>query len=210
MVHAEKKEPDPLFIVFEGIDGSGKSTQAEMLHALLKSRGIDAVRLAEPTGGKWGMEIRKMLRGDIVLSGEEQLEYFIKDREDDIQRNIIPAMRKKITIIMDRYYYSNAAYQGAAGLSPEHIIRENKKRGFPEPDRVYLIDIDPETALRRIDSRTRGGREIFEKRVFLERVREIYRSLADEKFFLLDGSGSPEGIFSIIRKDFEKIVKSRS
>lgn len=195
----------PLFIVFEGIDGSGKTTLADMLFDHYRAGGVPAVRLREPTDGEWGRRIREMLKGEEAPRAEEQLRLFLLDREDDVKRNIRPMMAEKRLILMDRYYFSNAAYQGAAGLPPDTIISENRKRGFPEPDRVYLVDIDPEEALRRIGSRNGGmGKELFEKKFFLERVREIYLSLAGETFRVLDGSLSPGTLLGILTGDMEE------
>jgi len=76
------------------------------------------VRLAEPTDGKWGREIRTMLKRKEMAPAEEQLRLFLIDRQDDAEANISPSLQKGVTVIMDRYYYSNAAYQGAAGILP--------------------------------------------------------------------------------------------
>lgn len=109
---------------------------------------------------------------------------------------------------MDRYYYSNAAYQGAMGIEPDLIIDENRKRKFPEPDRVYLIDIDPEIALKRINKRNNNtASEIFEKKDFLTNVRKIYHSIANDKFIVIDGTKNPEEIIEIIIKDIDKSFK---
>ena len=192
----------PLFIVFEGIDGSGKSTQCDLLFGHAASLGLQAVRLAEPTDGTWGRTIRSMLKTTDMPSAEEQLRLFILDRQDDVKSNILPALNEKKIVIMDRYYYSNAAYQGAAGLAPEHIIAENRNMRFPEPDRVYFVDIPPETAIQRVSGRRNKTKEIFEKESFLRKVREIFLSIADERFLVIDGTKSIEEIFDIIKKDF--------
>src|SRR4030042_5255662 len=157
----------PLFIVFEGIDGSGKSTQCDLLFGHAASLGLQAVRLAEPTDGTWGRTIRSMLKTTDMPSAEEQLRLFILDRQDDVKSNILPALNEKKIVIMDRYYYSNAAYQGAAGLAPERIIAENRKMRVPEPDRVYFVDIPPEVAIRRVSGRMSKGTEVFEQGSFL-------------------------------------------
>jgi len=192
----------PLFIVFEGIDGSGKSTQAAMLNDYFNSNNINSTLMMEPSNGKWGREIRNILKGDVVPPAEEQLKLFLLDREDDAETNISPALESLQSIVMDRYYYSNAAYQGAMGLDPEFILEENRKRNFPEPDRIYFIDILPETAMERISVRNGSGqREIFEKQSFLEKVRDIFISMKDEKFIPVDGSGSAEEIHQKIIED---------
>jgi len=192
----------PLFIVFEGIDGSGKSTQAAMLNDYFNSNNINSTLMMEPTDGKWGREIRNILKGDVVPPAEEQLKLFLQDREDDAENNIRPALESLQSIVMDRYYYSNAAYQGAMGLDPELILEENKKRNFPEPDRIYFIDILPEAAMERISIRNGSAqREIFEKQSFLEKVRDIFISMKDDKCIPVDGSGSAEDIHKKIIED---------
>ncbi len=85
----------PLFIVFEGIDGSGKSTQADLLYNFLKENSIETMKLFEPTDGKWGREIRKILQGDVTPPVEDLLELFIRDREDDAEKNILPSLKKR-------------------------------------------------------------------------------------------------------------------
>ena len=192
----------PLFIVFEGIDGSGKSTQSDLLFRYIESKSIDVVKLFEPTDGEWGRRIRQMLKGEAMPPADELLELFIRDRKDDVEKNIMPIVSKNI-IVMDRYYYSNAAYQGAAGISSEKIIALNKENNFPEPDRVYFIDIQPGTAVERIIGRDDKGREVFEKESFLKKVRDIYLSVADEKFMIIDGTKGIDEIFNIIKDDME-------
>jgi dTMP kinase len=196
----------PLFIVFEGIDGSGKSTQARLLYESLLKMNVRCSLMAEPSQGEWGLKIRRMLSGEETPPAGEQLRLFLLDREDDVRLNIGPALDAGVSVIMDRYYFSNAAYQGAMGLPPEFIIAENRKRNFPEPRRVYLIDIDPDTALERIALRNNSSRDIFEKSDFLHRVREILLSLADERFVILDGNSTPEDISSRILKDINALI----
>ena len=201
-----KRLRSPLFIVFEGIDGSGKSTQAAMLGQYLKNKSYACSLMAEPTQGVWGKKIREMLKSGRVPSPEEQMRLFILDREEDAKRNILPALGKGDIVIMDRYYFSNAAYQGAGGIDPQKIIRENIMRGFPSPDRVYLIDIDPDRALDRITGRNNSDeKEVFEKRSFLKKVRDIYLSMAEGRFSVINGSMVQDNIHREIVSDlFER------
>ncbi|MBN1496484.1 MAG: dTMP kinase [Spirochaetes bacterium] len=193
----------PLFIVFEGIDGSGKSTQCDLLYRHASSMGIPAVRLAEPTGGAWGKRIRAMLKEQAMAPAEEQLRLFLLDRQEDVEKNIMPALKENRVVVMDRYYYSNAAYQGAAGIPPERIIAENRAMSFPEPDRVYYIDIPVDTALRRVSGRSGKGTEVFEKEHFLQKVRDIFLAFSDGRFMIVDGTKTIEEVFADIKRDFE-------
>jgi dTMP kinase len=206
-----EKTHKPLFIVFEGIDGSGKTTQSEMLQSSFFDNGIESRLMMEPSEGKWGRKIREILKGEDMPHAEEMLKLFILDRKDDVDNNIAPCIKGNISVILDRYYYSNAAYQGAMGLSPDHIIAENRKMGFPEPDRVYLIDVTPETALERLAGRnSEEERELFEKSAFLKKVREIYHQLAGENFLMVDGSGSIDEIFTIVKRDCMDLISRKN
>lgn len=191
------------FIVFEGIDGSGKSTQCSLLYNYIKSCNIPVKHLAEPTSGEYGQHIRKMLQNTIPVPVEEQIRLFIEDRQQDYELNIKPCIGNNITIVMDRYFYSNAAYQGSSLILPAEIIRRNSDRGFPVPDRVYFIDIPPDEAMKRITARNGSGKtELFEKKSFLESVRENFLTMIDNRFLKLDGSRSREEIFQIIKEDY--------
>lgn len=197
-----------LFIVFEGIDGSGKSTQCDMLYKYIADRGVHVKKLAEPTSGKWGTELRAMLKSATPPPVETQIDLFIKDRIDDCEKNITPCLNSGITVVMDRYFYSNAAYQGVSGITPAEIIDRNIGEGFPLPDRVYFIDIPAETAMQRILKRIGSGNtELFEKREFLETVRSNFLSIADERFFIVNGEGDVDAIFEKIREDYERLAR---
>lgn len=166
-----------MLIAFEGIDGSGKSTHARLLHDYLTKKGFDAVVLKEPTKGKWGEKIREMAkygRGEVSL--KEELDYFINDRKEDVKNNIEPCLKVKKIVIMDRYYISTMAYQGAIGGDPEEILRINE--GFaPPPDIIFLLDIDPEIAISRIIQGRDTTNPRFEREDYLRGVREIFNSL---------------------------------
>lgn len=193
-----------LFIVFEGIDGSGKSTACVETEKVLSARGIPCVRSAEPTQGVYGQKIRSLLSHPIKPDPDMMLELFVKDREEDVLCNITPNRARGSVVLLDRYYYSNAAYQGASGISYKRILRVNGRYGFPEPDRVYLFDIDPNEALTRINARNSGkgvANDSFEKVSFLEEVRSLYLKMADERFVLIDASKKPDEILDLIISD---------
>ena len=176
-------------IVFEGIDGTGKSTQCELLAKSLTERHILNIALAEPTRGTWGTKIRKLLsEGRQGISPQEELSWFVNDRKEDIELNIMPALQDNKVVLMDRYYFSTAAYQGALGLDPEQIRLENETFA-PIPDRVLIFLTSPETCLERIES-TRDQKSAFEKLDYLRNVQEIFKSFTGPNIRFIDSVGS--------------------
>jgi len=176
-------------IVFEGIDGTGKSTQCELLAKSLTERDILNIALAEPTRGTWGTKIRKLLsEGRQGISPQEELSWFVNDRKEDIELNIMPALQDNKVVLMDRYYFSTAAYQGALGLDPEQIRLENETFA-PIPDRVLIFLTSPETCLERIES-SRDQKSAFEKLDYLRNVQEIFKSFTGPNIRFIDSVGS--------------------
>lgn len=174
-----------LFVVFEGIDGSGKSTQARILVRRLREAGREVVLLREPTRGKWGREIRRQaLRAD-SLTPEEELDLFVRDRRENVSRNILPALERGRVVVLDRYYFSTIAYQGAKGLDREGIRRLNETFAVP-PDLVVILDVPAESGLARIGGR-RTRDELFEREDYLVRVAGIFRSFEGPRILHLDG-----------------------
>lgn len=163
-----------ILIAFEGIDGTGKSTQCRMLAELLSKKEIANISLAEPTKGKWGMKIRQLLtEGRDGISPEEELQWFINDRKEDVEINIQPALKAGKVVLMDRYYFSTAAYQGALGFDPQEI-KANNETFAPQPDRVLIFHNSPEKSLERIES-SREGKSAFEKSDYLIEVQKIFK-----------------------------------
>jgi dTMP kinase len=178
-----------ILIVFEGIDGTGKSTQCGLLADSLKAQQVPHIALAEPTHGQWGMKIRKLLsEGRQGISPEEELSWFVNDRKEDIELNILPALKDQKVVIMDRYYYSTAAYQGALGLDPE-LIRVENEEFAPIPDRVLIFLTSPETCLERIES-SRDKKSAFEKLDYLNNVQDIFKSFKGPNISFIDSVGS--------------------
>ena len=183
-----------LLIVFEGIDGSGKSTQCRMLADLLNKKGIANISLAEPTRGKWGMKIRQLLKkGRNGISSNEELEWFMNDRREDVKQNIEPALKAGKVVLMDRYYFSTAAYQGALGFDPEKI-RVDNERFAPIPDRVLIFHNSPEKSLERIES-SREEKSAFEKRDYLIEVQTIFKSFIGPNIRYVSSDSSLEKVY---------------
>ncbi len=167
------------FIVIEGIDGTGKSTQAKRLGEWFRSLGREVVLSYEPTHGQWGKQLRdSMTQGR--LPADEELELFIKDRKQHIATLIQPALDAGNVVILDRYYFSTMAYQGARGFDPQ-TIRERNEAFAPQPDLLLILDLDIDTAHRRIGVRGDNANE-FEQREILTKCREIFLSLKHEDF----------------------------
>ena len=178
-----------ILIVFEGIDGTGKSTQCGLLAKSLNDMQVPNIALAEPTRGAWGMKIRKLLSdGRKGISPQEELSWFINDRKEDIEMNIMPALKENIAVLMDRYYFSTAAYQGALGLEPDQIRLENEKFA-PIPDRVLIFLASPEKCLERIES-SRDQKSTFEKLDYLKNVQEIFKSFNGPNIRFIESVGS--------------------
>ncbi len=174
-------------IVFEGIDGSGKTSLSKLFLAHLLRGGIPAALAARADRFASGKKIRSLAQDRDAIAIQEELDLFLQDRRWDVETNILPALRAGTAVVMDRYYYSNACYQGARGLDKEAILRTN--RGFaPEPDIVFIIDVDVERALARISLARQGVAKLFEKKEFLEKVRRNYLSLRGANLVVIDGN----------------------
>ncbi len=181
-----------MFIVLEGIDGTGKSTQARRLAEHFTAMGKTVTLSREPTDGPWGTLLRNSANTG-RLSPEGELETFLKDRRQHVAEKISPALAAGHVVILDRYYFSTMAYQGSRGFDPLKI-REDNETFAPIPDLLLILDLDVDTALSRIGSRGDTANE-FEQRANLERCRQIFLSLKDEPFArLIDANRSADEV----------------
>lgn len=174
----------PLFIVFEGIDGSGKSTQAQRLADYFKTRSVPVILTAEPSDSPSGL-LLKSLKSRLDPETEAQL--FIEDRRHHVQNVILPSLAAGYSVICDRYVYSSVAYQGSRGISPDEILNRNFQFA-PVPDIVFLIEIPVELAMERIRKNRSGNFSAFEKLESLRQVDKIYRSLDRKEIVRIDGT----------------------
>ena len=187
-----------LFIVIEGIDGTGKSTQASRLGEWFRAQGREVVVSREPTAGPWGKKVRESAASG-RLSPEEELEYFLNDRRQHVEELIAPSLAAGKVVILDRYYFSTMAYQGARGFDPSEIRCQNEAFA-PVPDRLLILDLDVDSALERIGARGDTANE-FEKRENLERCQEIFLSLRGEDFVrVIDSHGTLDEVAERIRQ----------
>lgn len=194
-------------IVIEGIDGAGKSTQAERLMNRLKKRGFDAVYFREPSGSRWGREIKRKAISPDSITPEEELELFQKDRMENVENNLKPALERNKIVVLDRYYFSTIAYQGAKGIDEERIKRMNEEFAV-EPDLVFILDIDPQEGLDRIKNRKKKDR-LFERADYLARVRQIFRGFRGKKFIHIDARMPKEAISARIEKNVLRLIGVR-
>lgn len=186
-----------MFIVLEGIDGTGKSTQARRLAEWFRSRGREVVTSREPTDGPWGTRLRESAAAG-RLSADEELRYFLKDRRQHVDELIRPSLEAGKVVILDRYYFSTMAYQGARGFDPGEIRIKNEAFA-PVPDHLFILDLDVDTALERVGARGDTANE-FERRDALQKCREIFLTLRDEPFaHVVDTSGGLEQVQAEIR-----------
>jgi len=164
------------FIVFEGIDGSGKSTHIRLLCRELRDRGYDVLQTSEPSEGRIGRFIREYAeRRSHRLPPETEALLFAADRFEHLEQVIEPALHKGRIVVSDRYLHSSLSYQGAAGVSLEWIRELN--RFALKPDLCILLDVEPETGLSRMGRRRRT---VFEVYAYQRKVRDLYLQLAEE------------------------------
>lgn len=192
-----KKRNRGVLIVLEGIDGSGKTTQARMLLDKLQQRGVEALYLQEPSESKWGKEIKKKAAVKDSLSPEEELEFFLKDRKENVEKNIKPALEKNKVVILDRYYFSTMAYQGAKGIDLQFIRKRNEEI-IVQPDLIFILDINAQNGLSRLENRKKDL--LFERADYLVKVRKIFQSFQGENFIHIDAQKNKEKIHREIMK----------
>jgi dTMP kinase len=197
-----------LLITIEGIDGVGKTTQVKMLVAYLKEKGYDVVHLREPTEGFWGKKIKDQVKHGRTISPKEECEWFLKDRQEDVHENIKPALEDKKVVVMDRYYYSTMAYQGALGLNVNKIMEENEKFA-PRPDLVIILDAPPEIGLTRITNNRKEELNYFEKLDYQNKVRDIFLEMKDYDYVkILDAGKDLEKVQEDIGRVVEELLQN--
>ncbi len=189
------------FIVFEGLDGAGSSTQIDKLAAALKKEGKNPVVTKEPTNNIIGGLIRGQLTKDWNSSMECLQLLFAADRAHHLDRLIIPALKDKKIVLCDRYFFSTVAF-GALDLDRNWLMEINDQ--FLLPDLIVLLKVSPRECLKRMHE-NRFQLELFEEEKKLQKVWKTYVWLANKfpNVKIVDGARSIESIAS----DIDKIVK---
>lgn len=194
-----------LLLVFEGIDGSGKTTISKLFHDYLSELKFKTSWFREPSNSKWGQKIRELADTKSSIPIREELNYFIMDRKWDVKKNIIPALSRSELVVLDRYYFSTACYQGARGLDIGKIISMNVEFA-PEPDLLYLIDVDVKTAMTRIKKGRMTEAKLFEKKDFLKIVRQNYLDLEVKNMVIIDGKPEVDTVLASVIREFNQLL----
>jgi dTMP kinase len=182
-----------MFVTFEGVDGSGKSTQVELLRDALRAEGREVVLTREPGGTELGERARELVLNGPAMTPWAEAALFAAARAELVARIILPALDRGADVVSDRYVDSSLAYQGIArGIGIEHVLELNLHvvQGLM-PDLTVLLLLDPSEAARRSGATDRLEREGAD---FRARVDEAYRELASlfpERIVALDGALPP-------------------
>lgn len=189
-----------LFVVFEGVDGGGKSTQIKMLSDFFEGKGYEVEQHMEPTHEVIGQLIWDYMNGkDRSFSPETEALLFAADRIEH-GKGIKKALNEGKIVISDRYKHSSLAYQGAAGVDSEWM--QNLNKHALNPDLVILLDIDPDKSLERVADR---AKTVFEKNEYLKKVRAEYLRYAEMgELIVVDATQSIEKV----HEDIVEQVKS--
>ncbi|MBQ9880961.1 MAG: dTMP kinase [Clostridia bacterium] len=195
----------PRFIVLEGIDGAGKTTQTKLLCEALGAIGVSCVPQSEPTGSGYGVRIRRALSGDeqYRTDAEGLARLFTLDREAH-SAEIVKYLDSGISVVCDRYYYSTFAYQGTE-VSFDAIAKLSFTDRIRQPDICVFLDMDPEKGFERIGARG-GGREIYEDPGTLRNVRGKFAAAFD---YIASAPGRNEHIVTVDALGTEDEVADR-
>lgn len=190
-----------MFVTFEGIDGSGKTTQARLLAEWLGRDGRDVVATREPGGTALGEQIREVLLAGGDVSPWAEAALFAAARAELVERVIRPALDRGADVVCDRYLDSSLAYQGIArGLGVEGVLELNRGAvGDLLPDRTFLLLVDPAEAARRYE-----GDDRIEREGLGTALDRAYRRIADlfrDRIVRLDGSRSAEDLAGLVRQE---------
>lgn len=193
-------------IALEGIDGSGKSTQARRLREALIERGISAIVFREPGASQYGDKLREQFRDGRTVPPEEEAQLFIEDRRIDVRDNILPSLDVGEVVIMDRYYFSTMAYQGALGLDVEQLRQANESFA-PRPRLTLILDVPPDTSAERIQA-SRDAPDSYEGVEYLARVRQLFLGFCDGDVMAVDATAGEEELEKEILRRVLAVVEA--
>jgi dTMP kinase len=195
------------FIVLEGVDGAGKTTQARLLAEALEKRGDQVVLTREPSDGPTGKKILEYLMGPVrSLTAAQELALFMADRREHVNAVIRPALEHGMVVISDRYYYSSAAYQGALGLDPARIVAKHEPFA-PPPNLVIIFHLSPAAAL----ARRRGkARQVSESPDYLEKVAAVYATFQGPGLYHVNAAATAAAVHARVLEITLKALENRT
>ncbi len=205
-----------LFVTFEGIEGSGKSTQVARVARTLTRLGVPALATREPGGTTMGLALRDVLLGwSGRIDPEAELLLMFADRRQHLSEMIEPSLADGRVVLSDRYSDASRAYQGAGrGLGEEPVDALHRRFCRRVPDVTYLLDCPVETALARVARRGSGRKDRFESEdlAFHRRVRAAYRRVArlePRRFVVLDARRPLDEVFAVLWRDLSRRLAAR-
>src|SRR4030042_3241613 len=203
----EKKKKKGLFIVFEGLDGSGQTTQINLLEKYLKLKGKKIHMTAEPSSSLIGGLIRAVLTQHWKLSNTGLQLLYCADRAHHIETEVYPALAKENIVLSSRYFFSTIAF-GSLGNDAEWLEKINEK--FPKPDLTFFIKASPRECIKRLNI-SRFRKEIFEKEQKMEKVLKAYIKISKSKkyknFFTINGAQPAKKVSQDIIKIIDKFIR---
>ena len=193
-----------VFIVFEGIDGSGKDTHRKFLAESLRESGYTVIETAEPSKDRVGEFLKRYARSKDRLPAETEALLYAADRYEHVSKVIEPALNKGNIVLSIRYLYSSLAYQGGVGVNLDWIREINKFA--PKPDLGILFDILPEYSLNRLKRK----KSIFESTDFLRKVRGIYLGLVEKgELVRIDADRPKKAVQADVKSIVIKVLENK-
>lgn len=204
----KKRLKKGLFIVFDGIDGSGKSTILNKMNEYLKNLGYDVVTTHEPSSSKYGLEIQEIIQREKSATKEELLKLFNLDREENVAHEVLPALDKKKIVLCDRYYHSTLAYQLEIEEWPKFL------EGVIKPDLTLIFDVNVTLGLTRVTQKySEEKRKIFEEPEILEKTRQKFVLMPrylEENIEIIDASKTISEVLAKVKEEVMKLVEKET
>ena len=194
------------FIVFDSLDGSGQSTQINLLRDFLMQKGFEVVATKEPTkDSEAGKKLREILDQKVKVEPREIQELMSQDRREHLEKVIIPALKEGKWVISDRYFLSTFAYGTSDGLNLDWLIKLNDN--FLLPDQAFILKVRPEVCIDRIEKRG-TAKTLFEKQEKLAKVWKTYEVLPGkiENVIIIDGEKTIPEVFVQVQNIISKLL----
>lgn len=207
--HSAARRWPGFFLVIEGIDGTGKSTLGRALADRLRAAGVECLLTREPTDGPYGQKIRELAKsGRESVSADEEVDLFVIDRKEHLEKEMLPALLAGNAVILDRYYYSTMAYQSSRGANLESI-RAKHAAFAPEPDLLVILELEVSAALERIRQSRGDGPDHFEGAEYLQKVARVFEGVTHPNLLRLDAKLPTEAMVEAVLQRMGEWVKEK-